>query len=282
MLTCLYEETGTMRSRTGRCVEGRRGPRFCTGVAVVVLWAWAVGGMMAQAQVSASGQVTLKAHFVGSERCRTCHLDLYNGWKKSRMANVLRDPKEAPEAVLGDFTHPDPARTFTLDDVAFIYGSRFKQRYFPRRGDELYPLPAQWDVEKRRWLPYHVEAGTDWWVPYYGPSNFDRPTGPTCDGCHSVNYNVQTKQVTEWSVGCEKCHGPGSEHVTHPTRENIVNPEKLDFVRGNDVCIQCHSQGRPLGNPIAGRYYDWPVGFVPGARLADFWVLEDLKPGTAN
>jgi hypothetical protein len=80
-----------------------------------------------------------------------------------------------------------------------------------------------------------------------------------------VNYDIQTKQVTEWNVGCENCHGRGSEHVAHPTRGNIVNPETLDFVGGNDVCVQCHSQGRPLANPIQGRYYDWPVGFHRGS-----------------
>lgn len=223
-----------------------------------------------------------KAHFVGSKSCRSCHTAEYDGWKQTRMANVVRDPRQYPEAVLGDFKHPNPLVTFTLDQVAFVYGSRYKQRYFTRRGNNYYPLPAQWDIQKHTWLPYHVEAGTDWWEPFYGPSNFDRPTGPTCDGCHSVNYNVQTHQVTEWNVGCEKCHGPGSLHVQHPTKANIVNPETLDFVRGNDVCMQCHTQGRPLRNPIAGKYYDWPVGFLPGERLADYWRLEALKPGTTN
>ena len=223
-----------------------------------------------------------KPHYVGSKACKSCHLAQYNGWKKSRMANILLDPREHPEAVVGDFAHPDPVRTFTLDDVAFTYGGRFKQRYFTKRGDDYFPLPAQWDVAKKKWLPYHVEAGTDWWVPFYGPTNSDRPTGPTCDGCHSVNYNLHTKQVTEWNVGCEKCHGPGSAHVAHATRANIVNPEKLDSVRGNDVCIQCHSQGRPLHNPIAGKYYDWPVGFTAGERLADYWQLEETKLGVTN
>ena len=222
------------------------------------------------------------AHFTGSESCKGCHAAQYSGWKQTRMANVVRDPREHPEAVLGDFSHPDPVRSFGLDDVAFVYGSRWKQRYFARRGDDYFPLPAQWDVQKGRWLPYHVEAGTDWWVPHYGPGNFDRPTGPTCDGCHSVNYDITTKQVTEWNVGCEKCHGPGSDHVAHPTRTNIVNPATLDYVRGNDVCMQCHSQGQPLANPVGGRYYDWPVGFIAGDRLADFWQLEELKTGTTN
>jgi hypothetical protein len=59
------------------------------------------------------------------------------------MANVVRDPKEQPDAVLGEFVHPDPVRTFGLDDVAFVYGSRYKQRYFAKRGNDYYPLPAR-------------------------------------------------------------------------------------------------------------------------------------------
>jgi predicted CXXCH cytochrome family protein len=184
--------------------------------------------------------------------------------------------------VLGDFKHANPIVNFTPDQIAFVYGSRWKQRYFTKRGDDYYPLPAQWDVARGIWVPYHVEAGTDWWTPFYGPTNFDRPTGPTCDGCHSVNYNIAAKTVTEWNVGCEKCHGPGSLHVERPTKTNIVNPRQLDYVRSNDTCIQCHSQGQPLSNPIAGKYYDWPVGYLPGQRLADFWKLEELKPGITN
>ena len=242
-----------------------------------------VAGAQNPAQIHAQKQTpSSKPHYVGSEACKNCHLSQFNSWKKSRMANILLDPKQHPEAVVGDFKDPDPVRTFTLDDVAFTYGGRFKQRYFAKRGDDYFPLPAQWDVAKQKWLPYHVEAGTDWWVPYYGTTNFDRPTGPTCDGCHSVNYDVHTKRVTEWNVGCEKCHGPGSAHVAHATKANIVNPGRLDFVRANDVCIQCHSQGRPLHNPIEGKYYDWPVGFTAGERLADYWQLEETKPGTTN
>ena len=222
------------------------------------------------------------ATFTGSLACKSCHERAYDGWSKTRMANVVRDPKAHPEAVLGDFAHPTPAVTFTLDDVAFTYGSRWKQRYFTKRGEDYFPLPAQWDIAKKKWLPYHVEAGTDWWVPFYGPTNNDRPTGPTCDGCHSVNYNIETKQVTEWNVGCEKCHGPGSLHVAHPTKTNIVNPETLDYVRGNDTCIQCHSQGQRLVPSVKGNAYDWPVGYLPGDRLADFWKLEELKPGVTN
>jgi len=198
------------------------------------------------------------------------------------MANVVRDPKEHPDAIIPDFTKADPAIvTFSKDAVAFVYGSKWKQRYFTKVGDDYFPLPAQWDVANQRWSRYLVANGTDWWTAHYPPDNMQRPTGPLCDGCHSVGYNIQTKTVSEWNVGCEKCHGPGSLHVARPSRANIVNPVRLG-ARGSDVCIQCHSQGQPLANPIQGKYYDWPVGFDVTKNLSDFWKLEDHKLGETS
>ena len=222
------------------------------------------------------------ATYVGSKACESCHKEIYAGWQQTRMANVVRDPKLHPEAVLGDFKHPDPNVNFTLDDVAFVYGSKWKQRYFKRQGDDYYVLPAQWDVKNGKWLPFHVPDDADWWTAYYPKDNTGRPTGTLCDGCHSVNYNIATKQVTEWNVGCERCHGPGSLHVAKPTTKNIINPRSLDRVRSNDVCIQCHSQGRTLQTTIDGKYYDWPVGYKPGARLVDYWRLEDIHLGKTD
>ncbi len=195
------------------------------------------------------------------------------------MANVVRDPKIHPGAILPDLSIANPLVTFKAADIAFVYGSRWKQRYFQRVGDDYFPLPAQWDVTHKVWKPYSVADGTDWWVPFYPHDNAQRPTGPLCDGCHSVGYNVQTKTVVEWNVGCEKCHGPGSEHVKTPTRANILDPGKLDRVAANDVCVQCHSQGRPTSNPIGGRAYDWPVGFRVGLALKNFWRLEEHTLG---
>jgi predicted CXXCH cytochrome family protein len=105
------------------------------------------------------------------------------------------------------------------------------------------------------------------------------PTGPLCDGCHSVNYNIRTRAVTEWNVGCEKCHGPGGAHVKQRSRANIVNAARLSPVQAANLCIHCHSQGQPLANPINGRYNAWPVGFHAGLDLKDFWKLEDNKLG---
>jgi predicted CXXCH cytochrome family protein len=218
------------------------------------------------------------AHYVGSRACQKCHAEIYAGWKKTPMANVVRDPREYPEAIIPDLATNTVAK-FSKDQIAFVYGSVWKQRYFTKVGDDYFPLSAQWDVVHKKWLPYFVKPGTDWWAPFYPPDNMQRPTGPTCDGCHSVGYDIKTKQVAEWNVGCERCHGPGSEHTAHGSRENILNPAKMDYVDASDTCVQCHSQGRPLTNPIEGKYYDWPVGYRVGLQLRDFWQLEEHKLG---
>ena len=230
-------------------------------------------------ETHASAHDLATAHYTGSQACQSCHADVYEHWKKTPMANVVRDPREHPDAIIPDLETNNVSK-FTRDQVAFVYGSRWKQRYFTKVGDDYYPLPVQWDIGNKKWLKYHVpDTGADWWTADYPSGNMQRPTGPTCDGCHSVNYDIHTKQVTEWNVGCERCHGPGSEHVAHPTRTNILNPSQMDDVANNDTCIQCHSQGRPLTTPIEGKAYDWPVGYRVGLRLADYWQLEDHTLG---
>lgn len=222
--------------------------------------------------------VSASAHYVGSQACQKCHGEIYEHWKKTPMANVVRDPKDHPDAILPDLSKNNIAK-FSKEQVALVYGSLWKQRYFAKTGDDYFPLPAQWDIATHVWLPYHVPKGADWWEQFYPPDNMQRPTGPTCDGCHSVDYNIHTKQVAEWNVGCERCHGPGSEHVEHPLRSNILNPAHMDYVAANDTCIQCHSQGRPVTSPIEGKYYDWPVGYRVGLRLQHYWKLEEHTLG---
>jgi len=202
------------------------------------------------------------ASYVGSAACKSCHLAIWTRWSKTRMANVLADPKVRPEAILPDFRKSDQVLTFNLGDVAFVYGSKFKQRYFRKAADDYYPLPATWDVVNQKWRPYtHVQI----------------PTSQACDGCHSVNFDIHTKTPTEWNVGCERCHGPGSKHTRLPSRTNIVHPARLDYVRANDVCIQCHSIGDSSRNPIEGRDYAWPVGFRPGMLLSEYWKFDDRR-----
>ena len=234
---------------------------------------------LASAEKIAAANTAASAHYTGSQSCQKCHAEIYERWKKTPMANVVRDPREHPDAIIPDLSTNTVAK-FTKEQVAFVYGSKWKQRYFTKIGDDFYPLPVQWDIGNKTWRPYHVpDTGGDWWAAFYPSSNFQRPTGPTCDGCHSISYDIHTKQVSEWNVGCERCHGPGSEHVAHPTGSNILNPSRMDTVAANDTCIACHSQGQPLTQQIEGKAYDWPVGYRAGLHLADFWKLEDHTLG---
>jgi predicted CXXCH cytochrome family protein len=228
--------------------------------------------------------------YAGSKSCQPCHASIYARWKRTPMANVVRDPREYPNAVLANFSNAPSFVDFTKDQIAFVYGSIWKQNYFKKVGNEYYPLPARWDIKHSKWLPYLVKE--DWWAPYYPPHNADHPTGPTCNGCHSVNYNIQTRAVTEWNVGCEDCHGPGSAHVKHPTPGDIADPGDMNYIAANNVCMQCHVQARPADSPIQGQYYDWPpgfheaigrIGFGPALEhLEDYWKLEPHTLGETN
>ena len=236
---------------------------------------------LAREENAGQARALATAHYIGSRACAKCHAAIYERWAKTPMANVVRDPREHPDAILPDLA-TDTVWKFSRAQVAFVYGQIWKQRYFTKVGDDYFPLPVEWDVVQQLWLPYFVAVGADWWAPLYVPDNMARPTGPLCDGCHSVGYDIHTKQVAEWNVGCERCHGPGSEHAAHPSRDNAFNPSRTDYVTASDTCIQCHSQGRPIGNPIEGKYYDWPVGYRVGLNLRDFWRLEDRTLGKTD
>jgi hypothetical protein len=198
---------------------------------------------------------TSDVRYLGSAACKACHPQVYARWNKTRMANVIRDPKEHPDAIVGDFSKPDPAVKFTKDDIAVVYGSKWKQRYFTKAGDDYFPLGAQWDIQHQKWSAYFVRPGTDWWTGFYPADNMKRPTGPTCHGCHSVNYDVNTKKVTEWNVGCEKCHGPGSAHTSRPSQANIVNPARLSSIDTTDTCIPQYPKSGSASKEGVKRYW---------------------------
>src|SRR5215472_15579235 len=107
------------------------------------------------------------AAYVGSAACKTCHTQIYERWKKTRMANVVHDPRASPDVIIPDLSKADPLLSFKRGDIDFVYGSKWKQRYFRKVGNDYYPLPAQWDVEHRVWRAYFVKPGTDWWVAHY-------------------------------------------------------------------------------------------------------------------
>ncbi|MFT3838508.1 MAG: multiheme c-type cytochrome [Myxococcaceae bacterium] len=61
-----------------------------------------------------------------------------------------------------------------------------------------------------------------------------------CVGCHVTGWQQPSgvcridKLEGHGQVGCESCHGPGSNHVEDPRKSNILN------VKSPKVCVGCH------------------------------------------
>ncbi len=49
------------------------------------------------------------AHYTGSQACAKCHHEIYDRWKETPMAKVVRDPREHPDAILA--SSPNSLRT---------------------------------------------------------------------------------------------------------------------------------------------------------------------------
>ena len=49
--------------------------------------------------------------YTGSAACKTCHPAIYARWRKTPMANVVRDPKIHPDAIIPDLSKPNPLVT---------------------------------------------------------------------------------------------------------------------------------------------------------------------------
>ncbi len=136
-------------------------------------------------------------------------------------------------------------------------------------------LPAAWNQRSQQWVA----------APDYDPTQ-DGTFSKACAGCHDTGLSLRADdagEVTSYSnvdpyIGCEKCHGPGSDHVRLGDAQLIVNPRYLTAQSEREVCGQCHSQGVSSTNPAGAFGFAWnslaAVGggnFIPGVhRLSDF------------
>ena len=60
-------------------------------------------------------------------------------------------------------------------------------------------------------------------------------------------------ELDEINIGCENCHGPGSEHVANQGRSRfIVNPKYLSAERSSVVCGRCHDRRQGYGGATVG------------------------------
>ena len=218
--------------------------------------------------------------FVGSASCETCHRDEFDGWRGSHHAKAMQHA--SPATVLGRFDgrsvrYYDEIAEFvrqgdeyvvrTLDadgemmdfPVRYTFGVEPIQQYlveFP--GGRLQALPWLWDTRP-------ASVGGETWRHLY-PDEYIRPgdslhwTGrrqnwnSMCAECHSTNvkagYDARTDTFDttydEVNVGCEACHGPGSEHIRQ------AQYGMLDSRKGLEVNLDDRGRARWVMNAETG------------------------------
>lgn len=227
---------------------------------------------MAQAMCLASSESdTIESYESGVEGFATSDSRRYvvervNGevWHREQ---VLSDDGEA---VVGE----------QQESILFAMGSGTRGRSYVLVADgKMFESPISWYTGSSQW---DLSPG----YPEKGHSRFNREITGRCLLCHCGLpaettsggpdvFAYQEPYIREFGISCERCHGPAADHVAFHRAgamgdaDPIVNPSKLDPVRRDDVCNQCHILGEDaVLRP--GRKYD---DFRPGDLLGDVWAV---------
>ncbi|UJR80969.1 ammonia-forming cytochrome c nitrite reductase subunit c552 [Sandaracinus amylolyticus] len=303
-------------------------------IAVIVLGGAAIAGLAARGVASdlATPRDLHEREYVGSGECRRCHPVHHESWSRTFHRTMTQDAR-TPGAVLGAFDgrsveyggitsrmERDGERFVitserdgeAIDEVEIdrTVGSHRYQQYLARRGDAWWRLPIAWDVAEQRFVhmnaafltadPEGLEEGA---IALADHRRHVTRWNDNCVFCHNVAPDPGldpvtqrfTTEVAELGIGCEACHGPGSEHVARnrdPLRRyvlhgsdepdpTIVSPARLDPARRADLCGRCHGQ-RITDDVDAFLAHGDP--FVPGDDLALYssplWHDTVLSEGT--
>ncbi|HZZ39303.1 MAG TPA: multiheme c-type cytochrome [Acidobacteriaceae bacterium] len=274
-------------------------------------WHFSAAPVYAGADTPARVHSDQRANYVGDDACRSCHADRVESFHQTAHSLTSRLPDE--KSILGSFAPgQNVLRTgnaelfFQMDErradgkaeffqtavagvpphtrerseqFAYVIGSGGKgQTYLYWDDDQLFELPVS----------YWRTLG---WVnsPGYrdGFADFDRPIIPRCLECHATSIESQSPPSNRYShagfvagIQCEKCHGPGKEHVQRetanpgaPSGSAILNPARFSRERQMDLCAWCHAgQGDAL----------LPVfSYIPGEPLGRYIRLPQPDPDAA-
>lgn len=248
--------------------------------------------------------------YVGDEICGSCHRDKLESFSKT--AHHLTSRPARADSIAGTFgsganilktSNPGlffrmdakdgrfyqtaiwgipPSTTTQTEPIDVVIGSGRKgQTYLFWKGDRLFQLPVSYWIDLGQWV--NSPGYTD------GDASFDRPVMPRCLECHGsyaeslvgpLTNNRYNKASVVLGVSCERCHGPGREHVSRHQSANvdisaeaIVNPAKLARDRNVEVCAQCHAGMR---FPIAPAF-----SYVPGEPLDDYLDPDRSDPNSS-
>jgi nitrate/TMAO reductase-like tetraheme cytochrome c subunit len=246
---------------------------------------------------TSGGHLEMARHdFVGDAACRKCHQEIAATY--FRTTHHLTSQLPSKDSIAGNFRDgenllrtSDPNLRFRMDAkengfyetaifwqppheqtrserIDLVTGSGEKgQTYMYWRGNQLFQLPVSYWTELRAWV--NSPGFTD------GSAEFDRPIVPRCLECHATYFvsvasakaeNYYQKTGFVLGISCERCHGPGRQHVEKRSAESapgssqgdsIVNPGKLPRDRQIEVCAQCHGgigeQAMPAFSYTAGQ-----------------------------
>jgi Tfp pilus assembly protein PilF len=196
------------------------------------------------------------AHF--DDMYRFVHAEGEDG---SRIMSVIASrggQKEDEEGLVGDTLKVEWAFGHDPLQQVLLAGDRGR----------LQALNVAWDVEKEEWYSLYPDEATppgdvlDW--------QGDRMSwNYMCAACHTTGlergYDVETDSYeTTWAestVGCESCHGPGSNHVENPAAGFGMTGASEEQVPASGrtsmavleseltMCASCHSRRTPLVEP---------------------------------
>ncbi|WP_077023143.1 multiheme c-type cytochrome [Fuerstiella marisgermanici] len=161
--------------------------------------------------------------------------------------------------------------------VDFVVGSGTRGKsYLINHGGVLMLSPLTWYTQGHRWDL----------SPGYERQNrhFQRRIVDGCVQCHASRvasrpestHLFEEKPFHELAIGCERCHGPGEDHIEFHSlahlpadqTDPITNPSDLDNQLRDHVCLQCHL----IGESRLLRYGRTDFDFRPGDRVTDVWT----------
>jgi hypothetical protein len=167
--------------------------------------------------------------YVGSESCKDCHTLAYFNWRQSGHPYKLAEVKDGKAPEFPFSTLPGPPQGTTWNDILYVVGGYgYKARFVGKDG---YFITAggknQWDLNTLAWSDYSKDQR----LPY------------TCGECHTTGYDKEGNHRgieglrgtwKEDGVGCEACHGPGSQHVFSPLGHRLTKDTSTE------ACASCH------------------------------------------
>jgi tetratricopeptide (TPR) repeat protein len=226
------------------------------------------------------------AVFVGNLPCRGCHVAIADAYARTPMARSSGRAESLPDAKFRAAGHAYTIRANRLSidqgsvPIDFFIGSnRIGRSFLFQREGYLFEIPVTWYTRRSAW---DASPGYEREIE----PKFDRAVDATCLSCHASRVRPVLGTQNRYGdppfldegVSCERCHGPGSEHIRNPSSARMVNPARLDPERRDSVCTQCHLTGLARVERPGRRFAEYRAGEKLSDLVTYFgWAETDLN-----